>query len=122
MTAALQDFSIGAGNDALIPVTVGSTIIGDTLVGAAIRWEVFDQVFGVVADGALALITKSDTDGISVTDSPPMVFTIALAGADTRDLPLGNYYHEGCVIDEIGGRETVIAGIMTVTLAAISND
>lgn len=121
MSAALQNFSVGAGNDALITVTVESGTVGDTLVGSTIYWEVYPQKSGIVPNAALPLITKTNNSGggdLTVLGSPPMTFTIQLDEADTLGL-IGNYYHEAVAIDETGGRVTVLAGIMTVTQALI---
>jgi hypothetical protein len=50
-------------------------------------------------------------------EDPPMTFYINLNAVDTRDLDLGNYYHEGLVVDEVGNRVTVVYGAMALTLS-----
>lgn len=121
MTAQLQDFSVCAGNDALITVNVETTVSGDTLDGSTLYWQAYNQSFGVPSGDPIIVKTNDSGGGdLVVLGSPPMTFTLQLAEADTLGL-LGNYYHEAVVIDEIGGRVTILQGIMTVTQALIGS-
>lgn len=121
MTAVLQDFSLCAGNTALLTVTVDTSIPMDTLAGSTIWWKVFDQSTGVAFGSAIIVKTnESGGGGLDILESPDMTFTIQLDGTDTSSLATGNYYHEGVVIDSSGDGVTVLAGIMTVTQALIA--
>ena len=119
MTA--QNFSVSAANDALVTVTVDTTVPTDTLAGSTIWWEAFAQAHGVPSGSPLITKTnQSGGGGLDILESPAMTFTLQLSNADTA-LPLGNYYHEAVVIDEIGERVTILSGIMTVTQSLIAN-
>lgn len=112
MTAPLQDFSICRSTDAVVTVTVDTTVSGDTLEGSTITWKLYAQQTGVASGDPL--ITKTNDDGIAIPGSPPMIFTVELSGDET-DRDLGNYYFQADVFDENGGRVTVVAGILTIT-------
>lgn len=117
MTAPLQYFSVCRSNDALVTVSVDSTVAGDTLVGSAIWWKLYAQKVGVPTGDAMIVKTNdSGGGGLTVPGSPPMIFTVELSGDETT-LDLGNYYFQADVFDEIGGRVTVVAGILTITQA-----
>lgn len=111
----LQNFAVARGDDE----TVTFNMIKDSGInladmGITVVWKVFEQSTGVVADDAVAIITKSVGDGLEITPSPsPGKFTITIAHADTVEL-LGNYYHEAKVTDALTAITTVVQGIMTV--------
>lgn len=110
--AALQNFSLLAGDDETVTFTVDQTSgIDIRLSGMLIEWKVFLQDNGVVSNET-PLISKTLTDGIVIVPSPEG-FVVTIARADTLGL-LGNYYHEAKVIDGLGDYTTVTQGIMTV--------
>jgi hypothetical protein len=110
-----SNFSVPAGNDIEIKVDLTSDIQGDTLAGATLTWQVFTQDNGVPLASPL-MIWKSNLSGaggINVLSSP-LTFAINLEAGDTLGL-LGNYYHEGLMVDAGGLRTTLFVGLMTVT-------
>jgi hypothetical protein len=112
----LQNFSVTRNNDEVISVFVDSDAPA-TLTDAVVTWSVYGMAYGV-PDVASELIAKtSDTGAIEVPPSPDMTFYINLGAVDTRDLDLGNYYHEGTVVDVVGNRVTVVYGAMALTLS-----
>jgi hypothetical protein len=115
----LQNFSATRNNDEVISVLVDTDAPNQTLENATIQWAVYGMTFAV-PDPTQQLIAKTtDTGAITVPPSPPMTFYINLNAVDTRDLDLGNYYHEGMVVDEVGNRVTVVYGAMALTLETI---
>ena len=130
MTALIQNFSVPAGNDVQIALSVAPDTDLDTLEGSIILWRVYAQQFGIPNFGAsetlpppppspspslAPLIEKSTDDGtIVVLPSPPMSCQILIASADTREM-LRNYYFETSMMDISGNTSTLNCGIMTVT-------
>jgi len=117
MGALLQNFSVSRNNDEALGVTVESDIVGDSLAGATIEWEVFESVYGVPLPSPI-LISKTTVDGsIVIPGSPELFFVINLAKADTSALALGYFYHEATVVDNVGNRTTIMYGSMAITLS-----
>ena len=111
----LQNFSVTRNNDEAPTVVIDSDVAA-TLDGATVTWAVYGMTFAV-PDLTAQLIVKSSNDGsISVPGSPDLFFVINLNAADTVGLDLGNYYHEGTVVDEVGHRVTVVYGALALTL------
>lgn len=115
----LQNFSVTRNNDEVISVFVDTDVPGETLVGATVKWGVYSMIYGVPIEDEKLIAKTTDTGAIIVPPSPPMTFYINVGAVDTRDLDLGNYYHEGMVVDEVGNRVTVVYGALAVTLEAL---
>ena len=129
MTALIQNFSVPAGNDVQIALSVAPDTDLDTLEGSIILWRVYAQAFGIPNFYAYAtlddlpspspstspLLEKSTDDGsILVLPSPPMACQILIAAGDTREM-LRNYYFETSMMDVSGKTSTLNCGIMSVT-------
>lgn len=107
-----QNFSITQGDDHELEWDIGPDDLGFTLVGALCVWSVFQMSYGIKGD----LVIKKTTDnGLQVTDSDLIQFTITLNRDDTKDLNPGNYYHELRIIDPDGKYTSPTTGIMTIT-------
>lgn len=80
VTGKPQDFAHTAGEDVTITVTMNpaTSLSGWTLS------------FTTTEDQGSALITKTTSSGITVTDATNGIFTVTLAAADTSALP-GSY-------------------------------
>jgi hypothetical protein len=113
----LQNFSITRANDEAISVVVNTSVPNDTIIGATVEWSVYGMAFGVPIDSPQLILKSSDDGGVTVPGSPDMFFIINLNAVDTRDLDLGNYYHEALVVDEVGNRATIMYGAVALTLS-----
>jgi hypothetical protein len=114
----LQNFPVTRNNDETLGVFVDSDIPSDSLLHSTVHWSVWGMAYGVPMIDMPPLIVKDSTSGgITVLDSPPMNFDINLSASDTEPLDLGNYYHEGWLVDSGGGRVTVVYGALAVTLS-----
>ena len=113
----LQNFSVTRNNDEVISVFVDSDT-ATTIQGALVEWTVYDMAYGVPIFSSELVLKSSETGTIIVPPSPDMTFYISLNAVDTRDLDLGNYYHEGGVVDVVGNRVTVVYGALALTLSA----
>ena len=112
----LQNFSVTRNNDEVISVFVDSDAPA-TIQGARVNWSVYGMAYGVPNPSEELILKTSDTGSILVPPSPDMTFYISLGAVDTRDLDLGNYFHEGTVVDEVGNRVTVVYGALALTLS-----
>jgi hypothetical protein len=112
----LQNFSATRNNDEAISVVIDSSVAADTLEGATVTWAVYEMEFAVPIMSPQLIVKSSADGGISVPGSPDLFFIINLNAVDTVGLDLGNYYHEGMVVDEVGHRVTVVYGALAVTL------
>ena len=84
------------------------------LTGASIRWQMAKH------PESAALVTKSNNQGIAVTDEAGGAFEIELASADTEAL-VGKYYHEGEIVDAGGAVSTVLSGNVTIVSTLIKS-
>jgi hypothetical protein len=75
------------------------------------------MAFGVPIESPELILKSSADGGIGVPGSPDLFFIINMNAVDTALLDLGNYYHEGWVVDEVGNRVTVVYGAMALTLS-----
>ncbi len=119
MTALIQNISIPADNDVIVPLSVTPDVGLDTLEDSTIYWRVYAQAFGIPAfdqsPAPTPLISKSTGDGITLLPSPtPMTCHISILRTDTAGL-LRNYYHETTLVDVTGAWSTLNCGILTVT-------
>jgi hypothetical protein len=121
MTVQIQNISVPWKNDAQITINVTAASPEDTLAGSTISWSVYAQQYGVLVDPPTPLLTKTVGSGITITGSLyPMQFVVTLSHADLAAFPtppFGNYYHEALVTDTSQSRDTVVGGILTVTLS-----
>lgn len=117
--AAIQHFSVSAGDDAELYFTI-DTDTGITINGAEVLFEVFPQAHGIPDKTDGPIISKSTgASTIAVIESPPNHFLVSLVSTDTVDL-LHNYYFEAKVVDVNGNNTTVTKGLMCVTEAQIA--
>lgn len=90
MSTAL-DFTMIANNDVNIQFTVvdanGTAV---PITGATIKWEARRRT------GETAVITKTTSSGITITNGAGGIFSVGLDAADTLSLS-GNYIHEAVV-------------------------
>lgn len=102
------DFSMYAGDDKLLTVTVTDED-GDAvdLTSATIKWQAAKSY------GKSSAIEKDTTGGISITDASGGVFQVTLSDTDTEDLS-GNYVHEAEVTFADGSIATVLQGTMNI--------
>jgi len=112
----LQNFSVTRNNDEVISVFIDSDT-ATTIQGALVNWSVYSMAYGVPDPLDELILKSSETGSIIVPPSPDMTFYISLNAVDTRDLDLGNYYHEGDVVDAVGNRVTVVYGALALTLS-----
>lgn len=124
MTVSVEDFSIHAGDDLTITVTVtadgtaGGTPV--SLAGAtAITWAA--APWSQLGEATERAVTKTLGAGIAVTDAAGGEFTVTLAAADTADLA-GRYTHQARVTDAAGKRSTVLSGILEVEGSILDAD
>ena len=108
MTKKAQNLEMVAGDhaDIVIAVTASNGVIKN-LTGATIKWTLYDD-----ANGAFVL-NKTTGGGVTVTDGPGGVCTVALVPADTLAVAPGIYYHE-CEVTVSGIVSTVLIGHVTI--------
>lgn len=114
MAHQVQDFEIHAGSDLTItvPVTDDGTADGtpiDITSAAGITWAAEGAESGTRA------ITKTLGSGIELSgdSGEDHIFIITLTDDDTESL-LGWYKHEARVTDSVGGKTTVLTGMLEV--------
>jgi phage terminase large subunit-like protein len=104
----LRHFTLAAGDSATLSVTAtdsaGSAL---NLTGSTLEW--------VLSDGRQAQVTKTDSDGITVTNAAGGLFTVSLNPADTTSLPDGLYYHVATATDADDAVTTVLSGRVRLT-------
>jgi hypothetical protein len=113
----LQNFSVTRNNDEAISVVIDSDAPNDTLDGATVEWAVYGMAFAVQIESPKLIVKSNQDGGIGVPGSPDLFFIINMHAVDTAPLDLGNYYHEGWVVDEVGNRVTVVYGALALTLS-----
>jgi len=108
--AQTTDFFITAGDTKTIAVTVIEKDDGSAtdITSATIAWKVAQSLRSPV------LISKSTSDGISITSGTGGTFTITVNSADTSSLK-GDYYHECQITFADSEIATVLKGKMTVS-------
>lgn len=89
-----------AGDTKFIEVTVTEDNNPVNLEGASIEWLIKKGQFR---------ITKTQLDGIAVSNPSGGVFVVKLSHSDTIGLS-GNYFYEGKIIDVEGNVSTVVKG------------
>lgn len=107
MAETNQDFTIWAGNDVVLRITVEMNE-DQVLLGAEIRWWMARSKWA-----ATPLITKALGAGIELTDDSQVAFDVTLDAADTEGLH-GAYYHEAEIIETNGKVSTVTVGSVTI--------
>lgn len=71
------------------------------LTSATIKWQLKAGI------GETALITKTTSSGITITDAAAGKFTVDIANEDTAGLDPGTYKHEAVVVDSSGEAVTL---------------
>lgn len=107
MTATAQDFTLYAGDDATLTVTVTESGSAKNLVGASVTWVLYDRF------SRAAVLTKTTDDDVTITNGAGGILTVDIASADTSALN-GAYYHECKVTDSDGNISTVSTGTVTI--------
>lgn len=110
---AIQNLEVPAGATFKFTIDVGPDE-GNTLAGASIYWQVFEQEFGIPIPDEDPIISKTVGDGIVVLSNTDQTFEVTLDPSDTVS-KLRNYYHEAKVVDASGAHVPVTYGILTVT-------
>lgn len=104
MSAINQDFRVVSGdNRAIIVVVTDTSGAAVNIAGYTITWALARSRRGP------AIITKTSSSGISITDASAGEFTVSLVPADTRGLQ-GLYYHEAQIADALNNITTVTTG------------
>lgn len=106
---ATRDFSMFAGDDLTLTVTVKETDgTATTITSAAISWKASKS------NSKTAAITKSTAaGGVTITNGAGGIFTVSLDPADTTSLE-GDYIHEAQITFSNGDVRTVLRGVMTI--------
>ena len=108
-----QNFSIIVGDDMDVDYDIGPDTAGLNLDNAQqITWKAYAQVLGV-PDKSVALISKTQAVGITITDPTLLLFTVHLSPSDTIGQN-GNLYYEIKIVDVNGKVSTPTIGMMTV--------
>ena len=107
MTATAQDFTLYAGDDATLTVTVTEGVAAKDLTGASVVWVLYDRF------SRAAVLTKATGDGVTITDDEGGILTVDIDSTDTATL-YGAYYHECKVTDSDGNISTVSTGTVTI--------
>lgn len=105
-----QDFEMHSGNDRDLVVTVtdAAGAVVDISAASAIRWSVsqLDESGTIpLPKSETALLAKTLGGGITITNGPLGIFTVALPKADTESLR-GSYYHEAEIV--LSAKESTI--------------
>lgn len=107
MTARYQDFTVTAGDDMALEVTVtdgaGSAV---DLTGVAARWEAHQ-------DGTAKVQKSIAGGGITLSGPTEGQLTVVIDAADTADLA-GGLSHQLEIVGASGRTRTVTTGLMTV--------
>lgn len=107
------NFSMTAGDHKTLIVDVvdqsGAAVV---ITGATIAWRAARSL------GKSAVISKTTSSGITITDGPGGEFSVTLSPSDTNSL-VGNYYHEAQVTLSAGTILTVLTGTMKINKALI---
>lgn len=119
MTEVNQNFVLYIGDDKVISCTVYNGLVANgalkNIAGASIVWGMY------VAAGSGTTLTKSTSDGISITDAANGVFEVTLTHTDTEALSAGWYAHEAEVTDSDGNISTVFTGTIEVKASRIGS-
>jgi hypothetical protein len=109
-----RDFSMFAGDSKTLSVSVTEQADGapTNITGATISWQAVRSLRKTV------VITKSTSDGITISSGSGGTFDITLDPSDTASLR-GDYYHEAQITFTTGEVSTVLRGVMTVEPALI---
>ena len=113
MTDINQNFSIYVGDDMDVDYDIGPDTTGlDLNTVQSLTWAAYGQTLGV-PDKSVALISKDQNSGITITDPTALTFTVHLDPIDSGGQN-GNLYYEIRIIDVDGKVTTPTIGLMTV--------
>jgi hypothetical protein len=99
----MRHFTLWAGDDVTLSATAtDSAGAAVNLTGSTLSWT--------LSDGNVARVTKTTSDGITVTSAANGTFTVSLDTADTSDLEAGTYRHRATVTDASSNITTVLDG------------
>lgn len=106
-----QNFVMTAGDTKTLVVTIRNAA-GDVvnITGSSVKWKAARSY------GKAAVLSKSTSDDISLSDPTNGIFTVSLAPEDTEDLK-GIYHHEAEITDADGAISTVLTGTMKINPA-----
>lgn len=110
----ITNFMMVAGDSKTLVVTVKDAEgVAVNITGSTIKWRAARSF------GKAAVISKTTSSGIQITDGANGQFTVTLSTSDTDDL-LGVYYHEAEVTASDGTISTVLSGTMKINPALIA--
>jgi hypothetical protein len=113
-----QNFSIYVGDDMDVDYDIGPDTTGLDLDAAqSLTWTAYSQMLGV-PNKSVALISKDQNSGITITDPTALTFTVHLDPIDTTGQN-GNIYYEIKIVDVDGKVSTPTIGLMTVIDSAV---
>lgn len=109
-----QDFEVVSGDSRNLNFTIydqdaadDDSVVKDISGFTAIAWK-------LDTGSAVTTVTKSLSDGITVTDGPNGLLTVSLTPADTADIAGGTYKHELEGTDGSGNKTTLAIGRVSV--------
>jgi len=106
-----QAFDVFSGNDIVLKISVtdednnGAAL---SLVGAQeLIWSLAKKA------GATAILTKTLSNGVTITDAANGLVDVVISAADLEPLK-GEYYHEMRLTNSQGKKSTLMYGIATI--------
>lgn len=109
MTQTAQNFTMWAGDTKTLSISVqNSAGNAQDITGATFNWAL-----KIATGNRRTLLTKSSSDGITITNATAGTLTVAIVTADTRSLK-GTYTHELEMTDSAGNISTVLTGTVTI--------
>jgi hypothetical protein len=113
-----MSFEMFAGDTKRINFTITDATTGAVfdITGATALWQASRAK--PVGFSSTPLLTKTEGDGLEITDAIGGAVTVVLSPADTLNLS-GNFYHELQLEDADGDIATVYTGTFTVRKALI---
>jgi hypothetical protein len=109
-----NDLTMNSGDTKIISVVVrNSNGSLQDISNAAIKWQLARYV------NSIALVTKSISSGIMITDAANGVFQITISPLDTDGLGGKEYYHEAEIKLADGTVSTIISGTVTMVKTLI---
>lgn len=108
MTYTGQNIEVYQGKDRIIEVNIYDSAGAPLdISGCTFTWVLYKSTPYAL------LLTKTNADGIAITDAANGVIQITLVPADTQDL-LGDYKHEGEITTPLAKQDTIFTGYFKV--------